>query len=261
MLTIRHLETDITQTCQLSCVACNHHVPLYRQKGPTHARPAQVEQDLNHLAGFLRAERWGAVGGEPLLAPALLDILRIAKASGVAVKTEVWTNGLRLPQMPPAFWQAFDVLILSVYEGKHDDASLAWIADACADHGVELTVKDERLRPNFRTLLEPAPTDAETTRQKFAQCFFRRFSRVANDGYFFTCCCSPHMPVLLQGKPFGTDGVAIEGLTETGLREFLNRTEPLGSCTLCAGRETATPVRWHEQRDPDRWVAESAGVA
>lgn len=215
---------------------------------------------MNHLAGIMHADAWGALGGEPLLHTDLTAILRIVRASGVCDKIEVWTNGLLVPKMKPDFWRSFDILVFSVYEGKHDDASIQWIRDKCADEGVELVVKDERTWHNFRTLLEPTPTDVAATKRKYDGCFFRSFSRVANDGYFFTCCCVPHMPLLLQGKPFGTDGVKIEGLTEAGLRAYLTQEEPLGACTICAGRDTAVPIVWHEERDPEKWILASKGL-
>jgi hypothetical protein len=260
MIRIPHLETDVTQACQLSCVACNHHVPLWRARkgGPWHADPWQVEQDLGHLATFLHAERWGALGGEPLMAAQLVDILQVARASGIADKIEVWTNGLLLKRQPSEFWKAFDVLVLSIYPDKHDTSSLEWIARKCEEEGVELSVRDERHNPNFRTLFEPTPTLPHVTRRKFETCFFRHFSRVANRGYFFTCCCAPHMPMLVQGRTFGDDGLLIEGSTEDTVRAYLERQEPLGACTDCAGRDTAQPLVWHEQKDPAAWLKESA---
>lgn len=263
MIRLPHLETDITQACQLSCVGCNHSVPLWRQKkgGPWAADPQQVRADLTHLAGFVRADRWGALGGEPLLHSKLTEILEIARDSGIADKTEVWTNGLLLARQKPAFWRAFDILVLSIYPGKHDDASLAEIRARCAGEGVELVEKDERRFPNFMTMLEPVPTEYSATKEKFEGCFFRHFSRVANYGFFFTCCCGPHLPMLVQGQPFGTDGVPIAGLTEAELNAYLTRSEPLGACFVCAGRATAKPLVWREERRPTEWLAASAGLA
>lgn len=262
MINIPHLETDVTQACQLSCVACNHSVPLWREVkgGPWAAKPAQVEKDLNHLATILHADRWGALGGEPLLHRQVIEILEIARASKVADKTEVWTNGLLLPRQPTAFWRAFDILVLSVYPGKHDDDSLGWIARRCEDEGVELVVKDERYHPNFKTMLEEVPTGRAATIAKFRGCFFRHFSRVANFGFFYTCCCAPHLPMLVQNREFGSDGIRIENLEEAELRAYLTREEPLGACTICAGRDTAKNLVWHEQKDAAKWLKESAGV-
>lgn len=247
--------------CQLSCTCCNHLVPLWRQAGVWKANPVQVEKDLNHLSTIVHADRWGALGGEPLLHSLLVDILHIVRSSGICDQIEVWTNGLLVPKMPDDFWRSFDILVLSVYEGKHSDLSLEWIDVKCRRENVELVIKDERTWHNFRTNLEPVPTDAIATKLKFDGCFFRQFSRVANNGYFYMCCCvGAGMPRLLQGRPEGSDGIAIEGLTEAALEAYLTRTEPLGCCTICAGRDTAKPVEWREERDPEKWLQASKGL-
>jgi cyclic pyranopterin phosphate synthase len=260
-----HLETDITQACQLSCVGCNHSVPLWRTRkgGPWAADPAQVEKDLNNLARVVHTDRWGALGGEPLLHRDLVAILTIARDSKIADLTEVWSNGILLPRQPAAFWRAFDVLVLSVYPGKHTPESLAWIHDKCRDEGVALVVKDEGVHPNFKTMLEPRPdTDPAYTAHKFRTCFFRWFSRVANFGHLFTCCCGPHLPMLMQGRDYGADGIPItDTMTEADVEAYLHRSQPLGACTICAGRDTARPITWHEEKDPERWKAASAGLS
>lgn len=262
MIHLPHLETDITQACQLSCVACNHSVPLWRARkgGPWSANPLQVEKDLTTLAKFVHTDRWGALGGEPTLHRDLISILHIAKQSGIADKTEVWTNGLTAKKQSAEFWRSFDVLVLSIYPGKLDDDHILWIVNKCRDEGVELITKDERYHPNFKTMLEPRPDmSAARTQAKFDGCFFRWFSRVANFGYFFTCCCGPHIPFLIQEQPFGTDGIAIEGLTEQALHAYLHRRQPLGACRQCAGRDTAVDIKWQERRDPAEWLLASAG--
>jgi len=225
MIKIPHLETDVTTACQLSCVACNHHVPLWRAAGPKHADPRQVEIDLFTLSNILHADVWGALGGEPTLNPKLVDILKIARESGIADTIEVWTNGLTLPRMSEEFWRSFDVLVLSIYPGKHDEDSLAWIAAKCADTGRVLSLRDERNQPNF----------------------------------FYTCCCAPHMSTLVQGQKENRDGIKIFGLTEDQLNQYLNRTNPLNACFTCAGRDTAVSIPWREERDPEKWLRASAG--
>lgn len=261
MILLPHLETDVTLSCQLSCVACNHHVPLYRATGriPPAASPEQVFVDLYLLSTILHVDAWAAIGGEPLLHKNLVAVLEAARSSGVADKIEVWTNGILLKQQGEAFWRSLDVLVLSRYEGKLTDEYVAWIEARCAEAGVGFVLKDERSWHNFRTLLEPRPTSAAVTVAKYQGCFFRSYSRVANAGYFFTCCAAPHMSALIQGRPFGSDGVRIEGLTEAGLFAYLNQAEPLGACVVCAGRDTAVPIQWREERDPKRWLAASAG--
>lgn len=255
MIHIPHLETDVTTRCQLSCVACNHCVPMWRLVGPREADPRQVEQDLNRLAKFVHAEYWGALGGDPLLHPALVDILRIARRSGIANAIEVWTNGVLLQQMPSEFWQECDVLVLSLYPNLPMDVE--WVTQRCKEDHVRLTVRS--VMTDFFALLEKTPTEGDATRRKFHSCFFRGFSRAVNEGHLFTCCVSPQLPYLLQEKNYGADGLAItETLTEEAVAAFLDRTEPLGCCSICAG-SPAPVVRHQQQRNVAEWLKASAG--
>ncbi len=261
MIQIPHLETDVTQACQLSCVACNHAVPLWRKHGPWTATPEGVAKDLNYLATMLHAGAWGALGGEPLLNKRLPEILQAAKASGIAESYEVWTNGLLVNDQKAAFWLApFDTLVVSVYPGKLTDSQLDWMRYACENHGKRLIIRDERVDPNFMTSLEPSPTNPRVTLDKYRGCAFRCGNNcAASYGYFFMCCCGPHIPMLMQDQSYGTDGVAIEKLTEDELLDYMTRKEPFGACYVCAGRDTAKRIPWSEQRDPVIWMKASAG--
>jgi len=275
MIQIEHLESDITMACELRCCGCNHLVSLYGAYGKIwKATPSQIQKDLSHLTTILHAKAWGALGGEPTLNPLLPEILLEVRLSKISDRIEVWTNGILLsnPLHPLAIrlWDypglatlpLFDDLILSRYEGKLTDKNVEFIQGMCDNLGVKLTIKDERTWHNFRTNLEPIPTGDNTpeTISKFQGCFFKQYSRVVNRGFFYMCCCSPHQPVLMQGRSHGSDGIAIEGLTESALLAYLERTNPLGCCTICAGRDTAKELVWSEERDPEKWLQKSKGI-
>jgi hypothetical protein len=66
--------------------------------------------------------------------------------------------------------------------------------------------------------------------------------------------------MLLQKKEFGTDGIKISTLTKNSLSAYLSNPEPLGACTICAGRDTAVDISWREEKDPFQWIKASAGV-
>lgn len=69
------------------------------------------------------------------------------------------------------------------------------------------------------------------------------------------------MPLLIQGhEDEGHDGIRVEGLTEEELKAYLRRKEPLDSCYTCAGRDTAKPITWREEKDPSAWMKASAGL-
>lgn len=260
MINLPHLETNVTVACQLRCVNCNHFVALQANDAKKRiCNPQQVYDDLSALSKFVHVDAWGALGGEPLLHPYLVDVLTAATKSRIADTIEVWTNGIAVRKQGPAFWDSFDRLVVSVYPGTLENSEIEWIRGACVEAKVELQVKDERHVPNFERLLEPVPTEADRSDRKYRSCFFKNYSRVADNDYFYRCCTSPFIPRLLLGLPEGTDGIRISTLTEAALREFLGRTEAMTSCHLCSGLDPQERHRadWREVRDPALWKTAS----
>jgi hypothetical protein len=111
-------------------------------------------------------------------------------------------------------------------------------------------------------LLKPEPSDARGTQATYDQCWFKTYSRVLDNGYFYRCCTSPYIPKLLQSRPEGSDGLRVdEQLTEQQVFDFLGQRTAMESCTICAGRNTpsARPVPWSEVKDPQAWLNASSG--
>lgn len=270
MIRIPHLETNITISCQNRCIACNHFVPmqLHRFK-QSMLDPAVFQTDLRNLSRICHADGFALIGGEPTLHPQLSDMASVAKASGIADKVELWSHGqdwgatqTRLEEILEALrW--IDKVVISRYPGKATDREIEDIQALCAANGVAYECKDEGAYPNFTQLLEPKDTDPVATLEKYNACWFKTYSRVIDNGFFYKCCTSPFIPQLLQGLPEGYDGLKIDGqTTEAQLRAFLSEKDPLSSCTICAGRNTpsAKPITWQEIKDPQRWQRMSAGV-
>jgi cyclic pyranopterin phosphate synthase len=254
-----HLETNVTAACQNRCISCNHFVPLTEQR-PFMLDPAQMQRDLAIFSRFVHVGAYGMLGGEPTLHPKLPELIQIAKDSRIADRIEVWTNGQRVEKLPPAFWASpFDAMVLSRYPGKLTDAQLDEIAALCTANGKILEVKDEGAYPNFTRLLKPKPTRAQET---YDACWFKTYSRVLDNGYFYRCCTTPYIPKLLLGMPEGTDGLRVdEHLTADAIVRFLNQRGAMQSCGICAGRNTPDAVgqKWVEIRDPKEWLDRSSG--
>lgn len=268
MITIPHLETNITISCQNRCIACNHFVPMQVGRFKASMMPPEVlERDLRNLSRICHAGAFALIGGEPTLHPELGYMAKIAKASGIAASVELWSHGQDWGKRPANLihetLQHVDKVVISRYPGKTTDQEIAEIIAACAHHKVGLDIKDEGAYPNFTQLLEPADTNPFDTQKKYEACWFKGYSRVIDWGFFYRCCTSPFIPQLLQGRPEGDDGLAItETTTSWELQDFLMRPSYMPSCTICAGRNTpsAKPITWQEIKDPATWLRASAGV-
>jgi organic radical activating enzyme len=261
-----HLETNVTAACQNRCIACNHfvpmQVPLFKS---SMIATEQMERDLRIFSKFVHVDAYGMLGGEPTLHPNLPALIQIARDSGIANIIELWTNGQTLLRLDDSnFWRAIrnQKIVMTVYPGKLTDQDIERIQYKCNNLEVELRINDERRFPNFTQLLEPSDTDPATTQTKYNACWFKTFSRVLDNGYFYRCCTSPYIPKLLQGRPEGSDGLKVDDqLTEEKIVEFLNQPTAMQSCTICAGRNTpsARPVPWKEITNPNAWLNASSG--
>ena len=251
-----HVESNVTLACQLACVGCNHYTPL--RKSAERADPEQIGRDLVALGKVARTAIWAALGGEPLLHPALVEILNTVRATGTADLIEVWTNGLLLRKQGPRFWESFDKLVVSVYPDKLTDDDLRWIFRTAKEHGRQVEFKDARGAGYFRTLLyERLATEAEA-RAIYRGCWYRTYCHVVDWGVFYRCCTSPFVAPLILGLPKGTDGIPLDGLTEERLAAYLHQEQVPAACYRCAGH-AGPPIQWKEAASRATWLAESVG--
>jgi hypothetical protein len=262
MIRLEHLETDVIASCQLSCVSCNAFVPLQRAVAASFlVTPEELAEDLQHFGQVAHVDRYALIGGEPTLHPRLLELLMVARDSDVADEVEVWSNGLRVMAMGAAFWAALDRLVVTAYPGKLSDDEIEAIRARCERAGVTFELIDQRQRAKWHQLLEPAPTSDPETQRKFDACRNRRYSHVLDRGHFYRCCTSPFIPRLLQGRPDGSDGLPVAGLTEAALAGFLAAPKAMESCRLCTGFDRRRKGPWRELRTPDAWLQASRGGA
>lgn len=74
-----------------------------------------MARDMGRLATAMSAEEVRIVGGEPLLNPRIVAILQAARASGIARRVVLATNGLLLHTMSNEFWANVDEVRLNLY--------------------------------------------------------------------------------------------------------------------------------------------------
>lgn len=251
-----HLDTDVVRVCNCACRGCNHLSPMVTVKDNPHVRPEDLGYDLERLAKVAHSKAWAALGGEPTIHPDLVELLIIADASGIADEIEVWTNGTLLRRMRPDFWDAVDRLVLSAYPGKIEDDDIYWISNMCGQTDTDFALKDARSNSYFTSLMLKTPVDAVGARRRHAECWYRTYTHNVNRGYFYKCCTSPWLSTLMLGLDQGHDGLALDGITEDGLRAFLGAEEPLASCSICLGHNGPTRP-WIEVRGRKAWVSES----
>jgi hypothetical protein len=228
------LEVHVTDHCNLRCAGCCVLSPLAARR---FVAPGELSRDLAWAKGVLRPTVFKLTGGEPLLSPEIVELARVAKASGIAPIVSLTTNGVLLRRAPDALFEHLDAITVSIYPGVGiDDGDLVALRDRAGRFGVALNEKrqDELQSMTRRT---PQP-DAAVTQAVFTSCWLRHRCHTVRDGTLFACSRVPGMAVLeAEGTRRSHDGISLaprEGLAED-VRCYLERPEPLATCTHCLG--------------------------
>jgi uncharacterized Fe-S cluster-containing radical SAM superfamily protein len=225
----------VTDHCNLRCAGCCVLSPL-AERAFLDARV--LERDLAWARAVLRPSIFKLSGGEPLLAPNIVELAEIAKASGIASKVSMTTNGVLLARAPDALFVALDALTVSIYPGVGiDERSLASLRERAERFDVALNEKtQDRFQSMTRAFAEP---DAAVVREVFATCWLRHRCHTLRDGKLFACSRPSGIDALAGagGAIMVEDALALQprsGLAND-VRRYLERSEPLASCARCHG--------------------------
>ena len=242
-LRTRSLEVNLTAHCNLRCAGCDHLSPL---AAVTFADLGQVERDLGALAPVLCTRELKLLGGEPLLHAGLLDFARLARATGLARRVVLVTNGVLLHRMDERVLDAIDVLRVSVYPGVRIRADLAALKRRLRSRGRRLEVQE--VRSFRRTVLDRRSDDDRAVRRIYESCkIAHRWScHAVHRGRFYKCSPAPFLE-----ERFGRDGASqskswSDGLDlhrtpdlRVALERYLQRGTPLEACRHCLGTSGA----------------------
>lgn len=229
-----NLEVIVTDHCNITCRQCNHISPIMRK---WNADVDLVETTLNRLSKVYHCDRLRLLGGEPLLHPRFVELVRIAKRSAIGEVVQLTTNGMLLDQLSDEGWDTLDEIELSLYELS--GRSPEWIA-AIQDKGkVHGTIVNVARYPNFRMTFTARPAENPALVEDVWQackmanvwgCHALRGNRI------YRCPQSIYAPTL-NGGSMEEEGFAITNSPSLRdeLLSYLNAPGPLKSCSHCVG--------------------------
>ncbi len=238
---VAHIDLNITEHCNFSCLNCSHFSPLHK---PWFMSLDQIERDLTTLKTVLKTTTLNIVGGEPTLHPKLLEIMRLVKRIRIDEQTHLITNGSLLPRMGDDFWSELEFLKVSIYPKL--DSAIPELVRAKSEQfgfGHEMTEFNEFFRQ-----LKDVPDDGV---ESFNKCHWKSDCYTVHRGFFYLCPQSAFWP----GKETGVDGISLDGITAESLDAFMDRKEPLEACRNCAAANM-DKNRWRESKR-DVWLNES----
>jgi len=236
-VSIRALIFDAVSHCNLRCYGCDHFC-AFAPRG--FASVESLRPDLALLSRYAHVGRFKIVGGEPLLHPRLLDLVRSVRESGLAEEVRIGTNGLLLARQPDAFWRDVDSVVVTVYPASASRLDLALFRRRAERHGTDLVVIR---RPLFREPVVDFPIeDARLVRRISTSCVMGRFCHTLKNGRLFRCTVASCIDYYLNRLGYATTFVETDGLRleERGdmparIRAYLRSDRPLGACQFCLG--------------------------
>jgi organic radical activating enzyme len=228
------LELHAVRHCNLSCKGCSQSSPLLSE---AYEDVEVMQQALSNLSGALICQKLQVLGGEPLLHPRLIDILRVASKSGLAPSLSIKTNGLLLSRMPEAFWQLTNHVIVSVYPATDQALSRERkrLDERASAHG---TVLSFRPFSQFRYITKSQATASPAlVTHTFQRCEYKRFTHSLRAGRLYRC--APSVNLASAQHLHEEDRDSIDALSPlnlgTRLTQFLSSNKPLNSCCFCLG--------------------------
>lgn len=244
-------EINAVRHCTNACVVCNHASTRYTEK--YFMEPATLKRDLDGMKGHLRTKLLFVQGGEPLLHPAITEMLGMCYDSGIAKQCGVLTNGKLLKQMKDDFWEMLATRKMELRMSCYPDLSPD-IVPFALEKGQKwgFFVRPQPIN-SFKPLFKK--NGGET----YFGCPWNRCLTI-HEGYFYLCPLTTFFPKQFMGLlDEHVDGIPIEGITDDRLRAFVTRNTPLETCKICAGARGAD-IPWKQNDSREEWEKE-AGLA
>lgn len=248
MISHYNMEANVCHHCNSRCACCNHLSPF---APPYFMEPASLERDLGILGRLMHIDLFALQGGEPLLHPQIIDLMRILAASKFATAPGILSNGKLLDRMPDDFWRTAAALNIDVRVTVYPNLPPETVAVAkakAAQLGAKLWLSP---LGSFVKMLKDNPNG-----ESFAGCPWKTCWAV-HDGYFFACPIAIFLAPQHLGLPWQTDGLPIsDATTESDINAYLARKEPFKSCVKCTGAQ-AEWVPWHQVNTLEEWIKDS----
>lgn len=112
-----HLETHVTDICNLNCKGCSHFSNLCKE--PSIYNLQQFQKDLQRIDECFDVIRFRLMGGEPFLVENISNFVKIARDCLPNTDIRIVTNGLLIPTLPEKIFECIrdnDIIInISVY--------------------------------------------------------------------------------------------------------------------------------------------------
>jgi organic radical activating enzyme len=257
---VRSLEINMTAHCNLKCYGCGRGSPALPEE---FLSIDGLTKDLSVLSKVIHLHEFKLAGGEPLMHPDLLQVIKTIRHSGITDNITLITNGVLLHNMGPELWDGIDEIWVSNYPGVRLRSTQDEVFALGAKHNVRI---EYNLMKTFtRRVLNTPIADDKLVTEIFSRCYQRLGCHSLYAGKLFQCATGPFVPKWLEQvgdvkDDFSADGIDIHNTPnlKSVIKEYLARSEPLAASRYClAGLGKSFENHQLNKQGVEGWLAES----
>ena len=220
----KNLEIHTVDHCNLDCVGCSHESPLMVSRVED---PDRLAAALQALWKYYEAPLVKLLGGEPLLHPALGDVVQAVRTT-TGARVRAVTNGTLL-RSRYRHLHGVDEVHISHYPGVEIPLD-AELQEMAAELGIPITLQGfDAFR--WHRVAEPHSPDLTARIFETCQMYHSWECHTLREGWFYPC--PPAATWSSTGE--GVDLLDPSEQVPRALDRLLGRGEPLEACASCLG--------------------------
>ena len=264
---IWYVETHLVEHCNMNCRYCDHFSCI---AAPKFADLATFEKDLRRIRELSSGmERLRLLGGEPLLHPAITDFFNVARTLFPNIVIDIITNGLLLPRMNQAFFDAIKKHRIAVavspyflYGHKLYQAIDSAYDKHAVPHELRLLMGSYYEKKFSHIALDR--TGSQDKFHSFTHCWHSGFRIFLAEGKIFPCPIAPNIVHFNAQFPNShdfqltvNDYIDIyQAKSEAEIVDFLSH--PIDFCRFCNVNRRTEPLFTFSptQKDQSEWVCD-----
>lgn len=246
---ITYLEIHIADHCNLNCAGCSHFSPLAKHELVS---VEEFRRDFERLGEILKhsCNEIHLLGGEPLLHPDIITLMKIARKNFTHGRILIVTNGILLAQKEENFWQECNnnniIISITHYPIKLEEEKIRSLAK-------KFDVKFEWYASNdSKSFFSKMPIDLSgkgSIARNFAACHIANLCVQLSHGRLYCC---PFIPYVHFFSEYFSQDIDIteedsidiyqEGLNEDAILQRLSK--PFSACRYCKISKMTWGLQW-----------------
>lgn len=252
-------EVHLAEHCNLNCQGCSHFSPL---AGPELVEVEGFRRDMERMGELFSHEcqEIHLLGGEPLLHPDLITLLKITRDNFPIGDIIIITNGILLPKQEDAFWRSCHENKIKIRVTNYPiqlDVDTIQAAAEKFDVPVDVSWYGSHWKHTF-VIIPLDPSGRRDIKRNFARCEYANLCIALSHGKLFTCHVAAYIRYFNQKfkQNFSVDETDYVDIYKENSKDIIleKLSEPIPFCRYCDFSRRRTCAWGISKRDINEWL-------